>query len=99
MALCRRGWARCAPVLRLGALPQPGLCGTRGFRGSNPFTRQQEEEWRRRNRSAVGYIAAAAVGMVGLSYAAVPLYRLYCQVRGARGRRRFHGRGALTALP
>lgn len=99
MALCGRGWASCALGLRLGALPRHGLCGTRGVRSSNPFTRQQEEEWRRRNRSAVGYIAAAAVGMVGLSYAAVPLYRLYCQVRGARGRRRFRGRGALTALP
>lgn len=99
MALCGRGWARCARGLRLGSLLQPGPCGTRGVRGSNPFTRQQEEEWRRRNRSAVGYIAAAAVGMVGLSYAAVPLYRLYCQVRGARGRRRGRGCGALTALP
>ncbi|XP_041265179.1 cytochrome c oxidase assembly protein COX11, mitochondrial [Onychostruthus taczanowskii] len=85
MALCGRGWARCARGLRLGALPRPGLCGTRGVRGSNPFTRQQEEEWRRRNRSAVGYIAAAAVGMVGLSYAAVPLYRLYCQATGLGG--------------
>jgi cytochrome c oxidase assembly protein subunit 11 len=27
------------------------------------------------------YVAAAAVGMLGASYAAVPLYRLYCQVR------------------
>lgn len=26
------------------------------------------------------YVAAAAVGMLGASYAAVPLYRLYCQV-------------------
>uniref|UniRef100_A0A8D2NG35 Cytochrome c oxidase assembly protein COX11, mitochondrial n=1 Tax=Zonotrichia albicollis TaxID=44394 RepID=A0A8D2NG35_ZONAL len=85
MALCGRGWARCARGLRLGALPRPGLCGTRGVRGSNPFTRQQEEEWRRRNRSTVGYIAAAAVGMVGLSYAAVPLYRLYCQATGLGG--------------
>lgn len=57
--------------------------GARGLRSSNPFTRKQEEEWRRRNRSALAYIAAAAVGMVGMSYAAVPLYRLYCQVPGA----------------
>ncbi|KAF2976617.1 hypothetical protein EK904_011418 [Melospiza melodia maxima] len=85
MALCGRGWARCARGLRLGALPRPGLGGTRGVRGSNPFTRQQEEEWRRRNRATVGYIAAAAVGMVGLSYAAVPLYRLYCQATGLGG--------------
>lgn len=63
-----------------GGVPAPR--GVRGLRSSNPFTRRQEEEWRRRNRSALAYIAAAAVGMVGMSYAAVPLYRLYCQVRG-----------------
>ena len=28
------------------------------------------------------YVAAAAVGMLGASYAAVPLYRLYCQTTG-----------------
>lgn len=63
-----------------GRAPAPR--GARGLRSSNPFTRRQEEEWRRRNRSALAYIAAAAVGMVGMSYAAVPLYRLYCQVPG-----------------
>lgn len=31
------------------------------------------------------YIAAAGVGMIGLSYAAVPLYRLYCQASGLGG--------------
>ncbi|XP_064006569.1 cytochrome c oxidase assembly protein COX11, mitochondrial [Pogoniulus pusillus] len=59
--------------------------GARGQRSSNPFTRGQEEEWRRRNRSTLAYIAAAAVGMVGMSYAAVPLYRLYCQATGMGG--------------
>ncbi|XP_051490917.1 cytochrome c oxidase assembly protein COX11, mitochondrial [Apus apus] len=78
------------------AAPRPqgtagyGLCGAaplgaRGLRSANPFTRRQEEEWRRRNRSALAYIAAAAVGMVGMSYAAVPLYRLYCQATGLGG--------------
>uniref|UniRef100_A0A8D0F2G2 Cytochrome c oxidase assembly protein COX11, mitochondrial n=1 Tax=Strix occidentalis caurina TaxID=311401 RepID=A0A8D0F2G2_STROC len=63
----------------------PAPWGVRGLRSSNPFTRRQEEEWRRRNRSALAYIAAAAVGMVGMSYAAVPLYRLYCQTTGLGG--------------
>lgn len=53
-------------------------------RSSNPFQRAQEDEWRRRNKTVLTYVAAAAVGMLGASYAAVPLYRLYCQV----GRRR-----------
>ncbi|XP_025954911.2 cytochrome c oxidase assembly protein COX11, mitochondrial [Dromaius novaehollandiae] len=63
----------------------PAAQPARGLRGSNPFTRGQEEEWRRRNRTALTYIAAAAVGMVGMSYAAVPLYRLYCQATGLGG--------------
>ncbi|XP_071620477.1 cytochrome c oxidase assembly protein COX11, mitochondrial [Heliangelus exortis] len=66
-----------------GGIPVPR--GARGLRSSNPFTRKQEEEWRRRNRSTLAYIAAAAVGMVGMSYAAVPLYRLYCQATGLGG--------------
>uniref|UniRef100_A0A8B9N4P6 Cytochrome c oxidase assembly protein COX11, mitochondrial n=3 Tax=Accipitrinae TaxID=8955 RepID=A0A8B9N4P6_9AVES len=66
-----------------GGVPAPR--GVRGLRSSNPFTRRQEEEWRRRNRSTLAYIAAAAVGMVGMSYAAVPLYRLYCQATGLGG--------------
>ncbi|XP_043353285.1 cytochrome c oxidase assembly protein COX11, mitochondrial isoform X2 [Dermochelys coriacea] len=58
----------------------PGLQPARGAARPNPFTRGQEQEWRRRNKTVLTYIAAAAVGMVGMSYAAVPLYRLYCQV-------------------
>ncbi|XP_029456538.1 cytochrome c oxidase assembly protein COX11, mitochondrial isoform X2 [Rhinatrema bivittatum] len=71
---CRLGFFR--PV----ALGQPPL-RTRGFRSS----RSQEQDWRKRNKTALTYIAAAAVGMVGLSYAAVPLYRLYCQATGLGG--------------
>ncbi|XP_068770116.1 cytochrome c oxidase assembly protein COX11, mitochondrial isoform X2 [Struthio camelus] len=69
----------------LGPGPGPRPQPARGLRSSNPFTRRQEEEWRRRNRTALTYIAAAAVGMVGMSYAAVPLYRLYCQATGLGG--------------
>uniref|UniRef100_A0A1A7XBM1 Cytochrome c oxidase assembly protein COX11, mitochondrial n=1 Tax=Iconisemion striatum TaxID=60296 RepID=A0A1A7XBM1_9TELE len=48
-------------------------------------SRGQDEEWRRRNKTVLMYIAAAGVGMIGLSYAAVPLYRLYCQATGLGG--------------
>ncbi|XP_031454574.1 cytochrome c oxidase assembly protein COX11, mitochondrial [Phasianus colchicus] len=81
----------CSGALRALALgraahqPCRGGWAARGLRSSNPFTRRQEEEWRRRNRTALTYIAAAAVGMVGMSYAAVPLYRLYCQATGLGG--------------
>ncbi len=40
----------------------------------------------RRKNGMVGVaVAVAAVAMVGLSYAAVPLYRMYCQVTGYGG--------------
>jgi cytochrome c oxidase assembly protein subunit 11 len=39
----------------------------------------------RRSRRTAWVLAAAAAGMVGLSYASVPLYRLYCQLTGFDG--------------
>ncbi|XP_069015996.1 cytochrome c oxidase assembly protein COX11, mitochondrial isoform X2 [Embiotoca jacksoni] len=47
--------------------------------------RSHQEEWRSRNKTVLTYITAAGVGMIGLSYAAVPLYRLYCQASGLGG--------------
>lgn len=52
----------------------------RGVKTQNSKFKGQEEEWKTRNKTILTYIAAAGVGMIGLSYAAVPLYRLYCQV-------------------
>jgi cytochrome c oxidase assembly protein subunit 11 len=40
---------------------------------------------RRRNRRTVLGLGATVVGMGGLSFAAVPLYRLFCQVTGYNG--------------
>ncbi|XP_062508050.1 cytochrome c oxidase assembly protein COX11, mitochondrial-like [Corticium candelabrum] len=39
----------------------------------------------RRNITIVVYTVAAITGVAGLSYAAVPLYRLYCQTSGLGG--------------
>lgn len=39
----------------------------------------------RRNRVVAAAAALVVVGMVGMSYAAVPLYRLFCQVTGYGG--------------
>ncbi|XP_037666056.1 cytochrome c oxidase assembly protein COX11, mitochondrial isoform X2 [Choloepus didactylus] len=58
---------------------------SRRQKSTNPFTRAQKEDWRRRNKTLLTYVAAAAVGMLGASYAAVPLYRLYCQTTGLGG--------------
>ena len=60
--------------------PQRVGSQSRGVKGRrNPHTESQQEEWRKRNKTVLTYIAAAGVGMIGMSYAAVPLYRLYCQ--------------------
>lgn len=72
----RRLWTWKRPSGARGPVAQP----PRRPRSGNPHQRAQEDEWRRRNRTVLTYVAAAAVGMVGASYAAVPLYRLYCQV-------------------
>uniref|UniRef100_A0A669B6E3 Cytochrome c oxidase assembly homolog 11 (yeast) n=1 Tax=Oreochromis niloticus TaxID=8128 RepID=A0A669B6E3_ORENI len=72
---------RCVRMLRCGA-PR-GLHSQ--ARGRSRKTQSQEEEWRNRNKTALTYIAAAGVGMIGLAYAAVPLYRLYCQATGLGG--------------
>lgn len=72
----RRLWTWKRP----SGAPGPGQQQPRRPRSSNPFQRAQEDEWRRRNKTVLTYVAAAAVGMLGASYAAVPLYRLYCQV-------------------
>ena len=39
----------------------------------------------RRNQTTALMIGAVVVGMVGLSYASVPLYQLFCQVTGYGG--------------
>ena len=40
---------------------------------------------RRRNGATVLLLAAVAAGMVGVSFASVPLYRLFCSVTGLNG--------------
>ena len=46
-----------------------------------PRARQQQ----RNNGVVFGACLAFVVGMVGMSYAAVPLYRMFCQVTGYNG--------------
>ncbi|HVJ42843.1 MAG TPA: cytochrome c oxidase assembly protein [Dongiaceae bacterium] len=46
-------------------------------------TRLSQRE--RRNRRTMWVLTAVVVGMVGLAYASVPLYRLFCQVTGYQG--------------
>ena len=52
------------------------LVGQRGLSTSY----QGGQGSRHANKRTVMYMVALAVGVVGLSYAAVPLYRIFCQV-------------------
>lgn len=45
----------------------------------------QGDDLRRRNRRLLSILTAVVFGMVGLAYASVPLYRLFCQVTGYGG--------------
>lgn len=44
-----------------------------------------QERLRQRNRRMVGGLFAVVFGMVGLAYASVPLYTLFCQITGFGG--------------
>ncbi|XP_053144547.1 cytochrome c oxidase assembly protein COX11, mitochondrial [Hemicordylus capensis] len=86
------GWGSWRVRLCLYGNSEAACAGRRG-KSTNPFAearrheqqRQQEEDWKRRNRTVLTYLAAGVVGMAGVSYAAVPLYRLYCQSTGLGG--------------
>lgn len=51
-----------------------------------------------RNRLVFGGLLGVAVGMVALSFAAVPLYRVFCQVTGYGGTTQRASHGADTVL-
>src|SRR5579862_1918357 len=40
---------------------------------------------RQRNRIVAGVFMAVAIGMVGMSFAAIPLYRMFCAATGYAG--------------
>ena len=57
--------------------PSPTVGRTVTTRSSRP---PGSNQWHATNRRTVTYIIAIAIGVIGLSYAAVPLYRIFCQV-------------------
>ncbi|XP_015285031.1 PREDICTED: cytochrome c oxidase assembly protein COX11, mitochondrial isoform X2 [Gekko japonicus] len=97
MELCGRVWALLAAKGAAGQWgPWRAWCYLRGnaalgrrrgmstgrFAGGR---QDQQQDWNHRNKTVLTYLAAAVVGMAGVSYAAVPLYRLYCQATGLGG--------------
>lgn len=75
-----RGLATSSGQLFFRRTPQRFLNQSRGAKTHKRKQQSQEDDWKKRNKTVLTYIAAAGVGMIGMSYAAVPLYRLYCQV-------------------
>ena len=51
----------------------------------------------RANRKVGAIMAAVALGMLGLGYAAVPFYRIFCQATGFNGNT-FKQKGTLTLV-
>jgi len=49
------------------------------------YRARQQQEFRARNRSLLLYAISVGVVTLGLSYAAVPLYRVFCSVTGYNG--------------
>lgn len=46
----------------------------------NKTNRLESSEIKKKSRSTLYYLTAAGILTVGMSYAAVPLYRIFCQV-------------------
>lgn len=65
-------------------LPQPNWALARGFaQRSRP--KSAEESLNERNRRVFIYMAGTVVTWFGISYAAVPLYKVFCQMTGYGG--------------
>ncbi len=50
-----------------------------------PDSRPADSDLIRKNKIVGGIVVLAVIGMIGLSFASVPLYRLFCQVTGFGG--------------
>lgn len=90
--ICARG----LQLLKVSNLQNLCITQKNGFQGlwqqsrrlkshKNPFTQKLDEERKKKNKTILTYVAAVTVGMIGMSYSAVPLYRLYCQATGLGG--------------
>lgn len=66
-------------IVCTGCLARAGL-NTRQFSLTNCLKSAESSGRQKRMRSTLNYVTAAGVLAVGLSYAAVPLYRIFCEV-------------------
>ena len=61
---------------------------SRNYSTSNKYSPNNElrkVERSKRNRTLAMYSVAAVISFVGVSYAAVPLYQMFCQLTGYGG--------------
>ena len=58
---------------------------TQHFSTSSIFQSPNTSQYTSANRTTLKYIISIAIVVVGLSYAAVPLYRVFCQASGYGG--------------
>ena len=66
---------------------------------SNHKTRNQSKDQRdKTNNRLLAVVAVVAMSMVGLAYASVPLYKLFCQVTGFGGTTQIATQGPEQAL-
>ena len=61
------------------------LFSTQHGRHKRTGSYSSSSSWARANRTTATYMTALAIAVVGLSYAAVPLYRIFCQASGYGG--------------
>lgn len=72
-------------ILLRNLVPMRGLLRALNRSGTTTLSRQSSTGKRLLGEKTGFYMASIAVGMFGASFAAVPLYRLYCQATGKGG--------------
>eukprot|EP00898_Chlorokybus_atmophyticus_P007584 jgi/Chlat1/7827/Chrsp66S07279 len=72
-------------VNRHADYPLRRFCSTASSSTTGRRPRPDSSSTQRSNRSGLLYLLALTAGMIGATYAAVPLYRLFCQATGYGG--------------
>lgn len=70
---------------RIGSAGARLLSGTRARANARLHLENKGKEARRKAVENASYLTALVVGMVGVTYASVPLYRMFCQATGYGG--------------
>jgi len=77
VVVCNKWSRKFSSLIQQSRVPVNKLCFNGAVRSYNATERTHQS---RNNRSTLVYTTAVAIVVLGLSYAAVPLYRMFCQV-------------------